>query len=467
MKAFIEQGESAKFADRTQLIELIDFCRENKGTVQALLVWKVDRFARNVADHFSVKATLAKYGVRIMSVTEPIDANPEGKLMETILAGFAQFDNDIRAARTVQGMRRKLQEGIFPWGPPLGYKSSVTKKEKKLFPDLPDQPTFGLLQRAWRDFATGAYTQAEIGRLMVSRGLTSPHGNGAFSPQFLSLLFTNKYYVGILVDPWSGEEYEGKQAPMVTRDEFLRVQRVIARRNHSVAHQKVNSLFPLRGLIRCDSCSHYMTGGSSRGRSRLYPYYVCRFKACTKYGKSVPIDRPYADFMAFLDQVAPTQEALQKLRDAVLAEAHDRETDGRASLRRSRERARNLDREVDELISMRSKGLITDEEYVRQKRTILERQEVIEGKKCRVINAEHTRKHLTEISAPLGKLRATWESLKPSFRQRFNRLLLPAGFLNGNIRTAQMGRLFNTISTSEGTNSSVVSPRGIEPRSTR
>ena len=99
MKVFVEQGESAKFADRTKLVELIDFCRQNKGAVQVLVVWKVDRFARNVADHYSVKSTLAKYGVRIVSVTEPIDANPEGKLMETILAGFAQFDNDIRATQ--------------------------------------------------------------------------------------------------------------------------------------------------------------------------------------------------------------------------------------------------------------------------------------------------------------------------------------------------------------------------------
>ena len=57
LRVFIEQGESAKFADRTQLVELIDFCRTKKGDVQLLIVWKVDRFARNVADHFSVKAT--------------------------------------------------------------------------------------------------------------------------------------------------------------------------------------------------------------------------------------------------------------------------------------------------------------------------------------------------------------------------------------------------------------------------
>src|SRR5579872_6820674 len=163
LQVFIEQGESAKFADRTQLLELIDFCRKNKGSANVLLVWKVDRFARNVADHFSVKTTLGKYGVRIVSVTEPIDTNPEGKLMETILAGFAQFDNDLRAVRTVQGMRRKLHEGILPWGPPFGYKSSVKNDEKKVVPDVPDEPVFGLLRKAWKEFATGAHTQAAMG----------------------------------------------------------------------------------------------------------------------------------------------------------------------------------------------------------------------------------------------------------------------------------------------------------------
>src|SRR2546430_16785113 len=73
LKTFIEEGESAKFADRTQLLELIDFCHRNKGKLDVLIVWKVDRFARNVGDHFNIKATLLKYGVRIAVVTEPID----------------------------------------------------------------------------------------------------------------------------------------------------------------------------------------------------------------------------------------------------------------------------------------------------------------------------------------------------------------------------------------------------------
>ena len=168
-------------------------------------------------DHVVTAAKLLSWGVKLRSVTEPIDSDPTGKLMEGVLASVAQFDNDVRAMRTVQGMRRRIQEGIFPWGPPFGYKSSITRGEKKNLPDLPDQPTFSLLQRAWKLFATGAYTQAEMGRLMESWGLASA-GGGSFGPQTLFQFFTNPYYKGVLVDPWDGQEYEGKHTPMVTKD---------------------------------------------------------------------------------------------------------------------------------------------------------------------------------------------------------------------------------------------------------
>src|SRR5712692_3994919 len=115
LKVFEERGESAKFADRTELIELLEYCRENKGRIQYLFIWKIDRLARNVGDFYNLKTLLLKYGVRVMSVTEPIEANPEGKLLETILAGFAEFDNDVRAMRSVQGMRKRLHDGIWPW----------------------------------------------------------------------------------------------------------------------------------------------------------------------------------------------------------------------------------------------------------------------------------------------------------------------------------------------------------------
>ena len=455
LKVFVEQGESAKFADRTQLLELIDFCRKHKGSVNVLLVWKVDRFARNVADHFSIKATLGNYGVRIVSVTEPIDANPEGKLMETILAGFAQFDNDIRAMRTVQGMRRKIREGIFPWGPPFGYKSSVTGNEKKTLPDFPDEPTFSLIRRAFAEFGTGAHTQSEMGRLMESWGLVGAHGK-SFAPQSLYQLFTNPFYAGILVDPWSGEEFPGKHVPLVTTEDFARVQRVIAARNRSVPHQKEREEFPLRGFARCAACRHALTAAFSRGRNGSYPYYLCSLRSCARRGKSLPTAAVHAEFTSFLDEIAPRPKLIHKIGERVVKMAEQDERDVSMQRQRRRKRAGQLETEANELIRMRAQNLISNEEFLVQKRRLADQRMALESQARKSTDLAQVLADLEQITEPLSDLRATWMSLKPPSRSRFDHLILPGGFMIGNIRTADMGLLFSTFRASAPADSSGV-----------
>ncbi len=226
-----------------------------------------------------------------------------GRLMEAILARFAEFDNNVRAVRTVQGMRRKLQEGIFPWGPPFGYKSSVTGNEKKTLPDQPDEPAFSMIRKSFSEFATGVHTQVEMGRLIESWGLVPAHGK-SFAPQSLHQLFTNPFYAGILVDPWSDEELQGRHVPLVTRENFARVQLVLAARNRSVTYQKEREEFPLRGFVRCEACRHGLTAAFSRGRKNLYPYYLCSVRGCTRRGKSLRAIDVHAEFTSFLDEIA-------------------------------------------------------------------------------------------------------------------------------------------------------------------
>lgn len=459
LRTFVERGESAKFADRTQLLELIDFCRNSKEKIQALLVWKLDRFARNVGDHFNVKATLMKYGVRVVSVTEPIDTNPEGKLMETILAGFAQFDNDIRAARTVQGMRRKIQEGIFPWKAPLGYKSASRESTKKTKPDEPDQPLFGLLQRAWKEFATGTHTKADIQRLMDSWGVQSWKGI-SMTAQSIDNLFRNPYYAGILVDPWSREKHPGQHVPMVTPEDFIRVQTVVLRRNRSRPHQKERTEFPLRGVARCAICRQYVTGGFSKGRTKKYAYYHCGNRECTDK-PSYRTEVVHDEFCALLDDIAPRQELTNVLRTRIL------ETTGRAKLawRVGRERKdaelSQLDRQAQELIQMRAQSLITDNEFIALKRKIADRQTALaDGADPARVDAKQIQRDVEAIAAPLAVLKRTWRSVPVGFQRRFNHMVVPAGFIVGQSRTAEIGPLFRFLGDVSGTDSHEVALTG-------
>lgn len=105
VKVFEERGESAKSVDRTELQSLLTYCAKNSRKVDYLVVYKVDRFARRAEDHFVLRSMLTKLGICLRSATEPLGEEPSDRMMEGILAVVAQFDNDVRAQRTVTGMR--------------------------------------------------------------------------------------------------------------------------------------------------------------------------------------------------------------------------------------------------------------------------------------------------------------------------------------------------------------------------
>ena len=117
---FREEGVSAKLINRPELARLLTYCAKNKGKVGVCIVFKVDRLARNSEYHHIIKAQLLKTGVKLVSVTEPIDDSPMGNLMDSMLAAFAQFDNDIRLARTTGGMKARTEQGGWPHDAPYG-----------------------------------------------------------------------------------------------------------------------------------------------------------------------------------------------------------------------------------------------------------------------------------------------------------------------------------------------------------
>jgi DNA invertase Pin-like site-specific DNA recombinase len=439
-QVFVDRGESAKFADRPQLLEMLSFCKDQGHAVEQLLVWKVDRLARNVGDHFNIKAALVKYGVRVVSVTEPIDAKPEGQLLETILAGFAQFDNDVRAARTVQGMRRKLVEGISPWHPPLGYRGASRPGNKKRQPDQPDQPVFGILQEAWTKFASGAFTKADIKRFLISRGLKTRTGKH-ITGQLVDRIFADRYYAGILRDPWSGEELPGKHLPMVSREAFNAVQGIIAGRSRSVPHFAIRPDFPLRMFVRCSNCEFGMTGSFCRGRSKLYPYYRCFNRRCDLH-TNYPLAKVHEEFAGFLSDASANPHAISHLKECLVrinrlvasqAEelAHEREV----SKRRSEER-------IKELIRLKVENLISDEEFQKHRGEIGQPLESA----FNVPTPENITSAITDLDSVSGylmNLADAWRRITPQFQRRFQQMVIPAGYPVGAVETAQRGRLLS------------------------
>jgi hypothetical protein len=120
-RIFAEECESAKTTDRSQLQNLLTYCRTHKGKVHFVVVYNLTRFAREKYDHFALRARLKSLGISLRSATEPIDETSTGKLIEGVLAAFAQCDNDVRSERTRAGMRAALELGRWTFPAPLGY----------------------------------------------------------------------------------------------------------------------------------------------------------------------------------------------------------------------------------------------------------------------------------------------------------------------------------------------------------
>lgn len=98
------------------------------GLIDVLLVYRVDRFSRNLRDMVTLLDELDQYGVVFRSATEPFDtATPMGRMLVQMLGMFAQFERDTIIDRVINGMERKAAKGLWKGGRrPFGYQVDRT-----------------------------------------------------------------------------------------------------------------------------------------------------------------------------------------------------------------------------------------------------------------------------------------------------------------------------------------------------
>jgi site-specific DNA recombinase len=309
---FREEGESAKTADRTELQRLLQYCRTNKGSVQFVVVFNLMRFAREKYDHFALRAHLKSLGISLRSATEPIDDTSTGKLMEGVLAAFAQFDNDVRSERTRGGMRAALELGRWTFLAPLGYLNAHRTTGRSL---IPDPVRASLVRRAFQDFATGRFTKHEVRKKVNALGLTTRRGKPVPSQTFDAMLRNRAYIAQIDVADF-GISKRGDFEPLITERIFFRVQGILDGRYEVTAPKQRNDPdFPLRAYVRCEACGKPLTASWSKGRSEYYAYYHCRGRCHAMNISKAKLEELFVDELARLQ---PTAGFMRLVKDRVL-----------------------------------------------------------------------------------------------------------------------------------------------------
>lgn len=312
---FREEGESAKVTDRPELQRLLEYVRTHKKEVDVLYIWKIDRLSRSLGDYYGIKVALNQYGVRIISVTEPIDDDPVGRFLEAILAAAAQFDNDIRAIRSTGGMRARVEQGRWPHDVAVGYR----KEDGRVVIDEHFGP---IVKDILEKFSQGGWSYTEIAKYAFDKGIVTKSGKRRTGDAMKTML-SNYIYAGYVKTKLTDKLYKGLHKPLVSME--------VIQKNRDIIEGTVNNyslhgddMFPLRGgFLLCKNCMNPMTASAPRGRAGgRYPQYHCNKVTCKKkitgISPSVSVDQAHEDFRQLLSSLKPLNDGVARLFKQVI-----------------------------------------------------------------------------------------------------------------------------------------------------
>lgn len=447
LRVFKEEGESAKTADRTELQAMLRCCRTANPRPAYLVVYSLDRFARNGVDHDAVRIQLNGMGVLLRCVQTPLGETPTERAIERILSALPQLDNELRAERSVAGMKTRLEEGRWMFKGPLGYINGKDATGNKTL--LHDSERAPHIKEAFELFATGLYCREDVRERINASGLRTKDGK-PLSPESFNRLLRNPRYAGLKnVGAWEIEGH-GDWQPIVSIETFYRVQEILAGRRTTVTPRKRNrEEFPLRGFVRCGHCKKPLTASVSIGKMKVkYPYYHCQNKAC-EHSVNISPDVMHTAFAEFLHQQQPDSGYLRLFHKVVVDVWNAKQADA-VTL------ARKLDKQVD---GVRERKRKLNEAFIYQQ--ILPRDEYEQMRSA--LNEELAAAELRLSEARLDELEVdkvlefaeglllnaaeVWERCSLDQKQRFQQVLFPKGveYADGVYRTQETSFLFKSL----------------------
>ncbi len=261
VREFIEK-RTAKEPGRPVFNDLLR--RVEKGEADALLAWHPDRLARNSVDGGRIIYLVDTGKLAALKFASFwFENTPQGKFMLSIAFGQSKYYVDNLSENVRRGLRQKLRIGVYPSRAPIGYAN-----EPRLRTIVIDEKTAPLVKKLFETYASGETSYQAISDMANRMGLLTCRSH-AIRKSWMRCLLSNPFYIGMM--RYKGELYEGKHEPLVSRELFERVQKMLHQRSRTQERPRDGDPCYFTGMIKCGSCGSGVTAQRQKG----HHYYNC------------------------------------------------------------------------------------------------------------------------------------------------------------------------------------------------
>ena len=344
---YIDRALSAKTDNRPDFQKMIK--DSASGKFEVIIVWKLDRFARNRYDSAHYKSVLRKNGVKIVSATEIISDNPEGILLESMLEGMAEYYSAELAEKVIRGLKENALKCKYNGGNlPIGY----TTDSNQCFQI--DPLTAPIVLDAFKHCADGA-TMREITDEMNICGVRTKRG-GKININCVTRMLHNRKYIGEY--KYRDVLIEGGIPAIIPKDLFDRVQKRMAQTKKAPAKHKAEDEYLLTTKLFCGKCKCLMVGESGTSHTmKVHRYYKCvsvkNHRGCDK--KTVKKEWIENLVIEQIQKVIFNEELVNRLADAII----DLQSKENIALPLLHKQFAEVQKSIDNMLSAIEQGILT------------------------------------------------------------------------------------------------------------